>query len=198
MGSSSIEAEKHREVPEAPPEPLRFEDVYDTQFPFVWRAAQSLGVPEAALDDVVQEVFLVVYRRLEEFEGRAALTTWLYEVVLRVSRDFRRTQRRRAPHMLHAEGPADPDTLAASPDEGPHEHAAHKEAARVLCTLLDQLDDDKREVFVLAELEQAPASAIADALGVPVNTVYSRLRLARQAFDDALARHTARDQWRLR
>ena len=90
------------------------------------------------------------------------------------------------------------DSSHTHDDEGPHELAARSEGRRVLEHLLDALDDDKREVFVLAELEQMSAPEIAEALEMNLNTVYSRLRVARQEFDEALARHRARDGRRTR
>jgi RNA polymerase sigma-70 factor (ECF subfamily) len=177
---------------------LSFDHVYEENFAFVWRSARRLGVSESALDDVVQEIFLVVHRRLAEFEGRSSLKTWLFGIVLRVVRDHRRSLRRKSPHSVRPEAAVDPDALTDARSASPHESAAKAEAVRVLHRLLDELDDDKREVFVLAELEQVSAPEIAAAIGVNLNTVYSRLRAARQAFEDALARHHARDQWRMR
>src|SRR4051794_16597314 len=77
-----------------------FEEVYEEHFSFVWRAARRLGAPAAAVDDVVQEVFLVVHRRLPEFAGRSSLKTWLFAIVLRVVRDHRRSLRRKSPHHV--------------------------------------------------------------------------------------------------
>ncbi len=168
-----------------------FEDVYRESFSFVWRSAKRLGVRDAALDDVVQEVFVVVHRRLADFEGRSSLKTWLFGITLRVVRDHRRALRRRDPGP-----PVDPDTLGAI--GGPAHDAEKAEAIRLLHALLDQLDDERREIFVMAELEQLPMPEIAEALAINVNTAYARLRLARQEFEQALARHRARDEWRLR
>jgi len=170
---------------------LVFEDVYRESFGFVWRSARRLGVRDAHLDDVVQEVFVVVHRRLADFEGRSSLKTWLFGITLRVVRDHRRSARRRDPGP-----PVDPDTLRAA--GGPAHDAEKAEAVRVLHGLLDQLDDERREVFVMAELEQLPMPEIAEALGINVNTAYARLRIARGEFEQALARHRARDEWRLR
>jgi len=169
-----------------------FEAVYDEYFSFVWRSARRLGVREASIDDVVQEVFLVVHRRLSEFEARSSIKTWLFGIVLRVVRDHRRMIRRKEGHAPL------PDGLADMHAPGPHECLAKAEATRILHELLDQLDDDKREVFVLAELEQLSAPEMADALGENLNTIYSRLRAARRAFDEAVARVRARDAWRQR
>jgi RNA polymerase sigma-70 factor, ECF subfamily len=176
------------------PDAASFEDVYEQHVTFVWRSARRLGVAESAIDDVVQEIFFVVHRRLAEFEGRSSLKTWLFAIVLRVVRDHRRSLRRKSPHL--AQGPTDPDTLTDRAS-GPHEAVAKSEALRVLHELLDTLDDEKREVFVLAELEQLPAPDIAEATGVNVNTIYTRLRAARKDFNTALERHRMRDEWRL-
>lgn len=173
------------------PEVHAFEEIYREHFPFVWRSAKRLGVPHAALDDVVQEVFVIVHRRLADFEGRSSLRTWLFGIVLRVARDHRRSVRRKDPGT-----PVDPDTVASR--GGPADDAEKAEAVRLLHALLDQLDDDRREVFVMAELEQMTMPEIADTLGINVNTAYARLRLVRQAFEQALARHRARDGWRMR
>lgn len=176
---------------------LTFAQVYEAHFPFLWRTALRLGTPEANVADVVQETFVVVYRHLAEFEHRSSLRTWLFQIVFNVVRAHRRTLRAKQPHALSGELRADPEAVADG-REGPDERAAKAEAARFVNAVLDSLDDDKRAVFVLAELEQMSAPEIAAALGIPLNTVYSRLRLARQEFGEAAARHRAQDQWRSR
>ena len=175
-----------------------FEEVYEANVSYVWRIVARLGVRGAAVEDLTQEVFLVVHRKLAEFEGRSSLRTWLFQIVRRVVHDHRRTCRRKDPQALSPEPPLDLEGVPDDPGAGPHDSAAKAEAVRLLYELLDKLDDDKREVFVLAELEQMPAPEIGEALGLGVNTVYSRLRLAREAFNLALARHHARDAWRCR
>jgi RNA polymerase sigma-70 factor (ECF subfamily) len=176
------------------PVPLRLEldDIYRDHFAFVWRSAKRLGVYDAALDDVVQEVFVIVHRRLAEFEGRSSLRTWLFGITLRVARDHRRSTARKNP-----EGTVDPDTLRAT-SPTPSESMEKTEAVRLLYAILDEMDDERREVFVMAELEQMPMPEIADALAINVNTAHARLRAARLSFEAALERHRARDEWRLR
>jgi RNA polymerase sigma-70 factor (ECF subfamily) len=166
---------------------LVFDAVYREHFAFVWRAAKRLGVGDGSLDDVVQEVFVVVHRRLGDFEGRSSVKTWLFGIALRIVRDHRRAARRRP-----VEPAVDVDTLESTAS-GPAEHAEKAEAVRVLHTLLDQLADERREVFVMADLEQLTMPEIAETLAINVNTAYARLRLARQEFEQALARHRARD-----
>lgn len=170
-----------------------FAEVYEEHFAFTWRTAKHLGAPDAHIDDVIQETFVIVHRRLSSFEGRSSIKTWLFGIVANVVR----AQRRRVRGQSRDGDIADPEGVA-DPAAGPHERAARAEAARVVDDLLESLDEDKRAVFVLAELEQMSAPDIATALDVPLNTVYSRLRLARETFAAAAARHRARDEWRTR
>ena len=158
-----------------------FNEVYETYFDYVWRSARRLGAVEATLDDVVQDVFMAVHRRLGDFEGRSSIKTWLFGITLRVVRDHRRTARRKPTQPMLAE-PEDIDGGT------PHEAALRAQAARLLYDLLDGLDDDKREVFVLMELEQMTAPEVGNLLGLNVNTVYGRIRAARREFEQGVAR----------
>jgi len=176
-----------------PAAPLTFQEVYDGNVDYVWKTVCRLGVHGPAVEDAVQEVFVVVHRKLASFEGRSSMRTWLFQIARRVVHDLRRTIRRKEPHPGPNEPAPDLGTVAADESASPDASARRSEAARVLYELLDKLDTDKREVFVLAELEQLAAPKIAKVLGINVNTVYSRLRLAREAFNLALARHHARD-----
>jgi RNA polymerase sigma-70 factor (ECF subfamily) len=190
-------------VPEAPTSATTetFRDFYHAHVEFVWRGARRLGVDDAAVDDVVQHVFLVAYRRFPEFRlddfpgGRGSIKAWVFAILVRVVREYRRTTRRKSPHVNLPH--TDPETLADSRHLGPHEALAKAEAARLVQRLLEELDDEKREVFVLAELEQLTAVEIAEALGVNASTVSSRLRAARRDFERAAERYRRRDTWRL-
>ncbi|MET0284765.1 MAG: sigma-70 family RNA polymerase sigma factor [Polyangiales bacterium] len=174
----------------ATPTPV-FADVYEQHFEFVWRSARRLGVPEASLDDVVQDVFVTVYRRLPDFEGRSQVKTWVFGILRNTVNDLRRSQRRKPTEALTAE-PIDHSA------NGPQEAFAREQGARLLHAVLTELEDDLRDVFVLSELEQMSAPEVATALSVNVNTVYSRLRAARRDFDAALKRLRTRDEWRTR
>lgn len=197
-GGADPPAERAQGAPavEAAAATVSFDDLYDEHLPFVWRSLRRLGVREACLDDAAQEVFLVVHRRLPEFEGRSSMKTWLFGILLRVARTFRRTAQRLPP----AEAPlAEDDEGAADPQAPmPDEHAARSEAMRALEELLDEVGEEKREVFVLAELEQMTAPEIAEATGIGLSNVYGRLRAARREFEQAVARRRARDGWRHR
>ncbi len=163
-----------------------FDDLYEAQVDFVWRSARRLGVDEGSLDDVVQQVFLVVHRRLAEFEGRSSTKTWLFSILLNAVREHKRALRRKSPH--HDAGPTDPDTLVDPLVANNPERALERaEASRVIDTLLEPLEGDKRVVFVMAELEQMSPAEIARATGLDVKTIYARLRAARIDFERAAA-----------
>ena len=171
-----------------------FPTIYDDNVDFVWRSLRRLGVMDTAVDDALQEVFVVVHRRLPEFERRAAVRTWLFGICMHVARTDRRRRRRREPPGVQI----DDDILPGPHHEGPDARVENAQGVQLVHQLLDELDDDKRAVFVLAELEQMSTFEIAEALGVKRNTVASRLRAARQEFEQAVGRHRARDRWRTR
>lgn len=158
-----------------------FDELYDRFAPFVWRTLRGFGVARDDLDDAVQDVFVIVHQRLGEFEGRSSLRTWICSITLGVARNaYRKTRRRDS-------------ALGTLPPAAPTEAAAGRlEAIDLVNTVLAELDEDQRLVFILAELERLTAPEISETLKVNVNTVYSRLRLARAAFDAALARHGGR------
>jgi RNA polymerase sigma-70 factor (ECF subfamily) len=163
-----------------------FEQLYEQQLDFVCRSVRRLGVDEGSVDDVVQQVFIVVHRRLTEFEGRSSIKTWLFSILLHAVRAWKRTQRRKSPHR--DSGATDPDTLVDTQVANNPERALERaEASRMIEDLLESLDGDKRVVFVMAELEQMTATEITEATGMDAKTVYSRLRAARTDFERAAA-----------
>jgi RNA polymerase sigma-70 factor (ECF subfamily) len=173
----------------ARPETLTFDRVYEAHFAFVWRTARRLGVAESDVSDIVQEVFLVVHRRLEEFEQRGSVKTWLFGILRRVVSDYRRTLRRK-PSLVGKSEAIEPDAWSCGRNT-PAQNAEQNEAMRLVTRLLEELDEDKREAFVLAELEQMTTSEVADALDLNPNTAASRIRAGRAAFEAALERHEA-------
>jgi RNA polymerase sigma-70 factor (ECF subfamily) len=160
---------------------LDFEQIYDKYFGFAWSNLRRFGVRDRHLEDAVQDLFLVVHRRLGEFEGRSSLRTWLAGIAWRVASDYRRHESRKGGVEALT------DTFAAKTHD-PHGMAVHAEAMRQLDQILRQLDDDKRVVFVLTELEEMSVPEIAEAIGVNLNTVYARLRAARKSFNEELER----------
>ncbi len=165
-----------------------FEAVYDEQAEFVWRSIRRLGVDAAGADDVLQQVFLVVHRRMAEFVPGSSMRAWLSGILLRVVQEHRRSLRRKSPHLR---GAVPEDDLAQVVDgsvrANPERGASQREASRIIGELLETLDDDKRAVFVLADLEQMTAVEIGEALGMDAPAVYSRLRAARTDFERAAA-----------
>jgi RNA polymerase sigma-70 factor (ECF subfamily) len=170
-------------------ETLTFDGVYESHFAFVWRTARRLGVAESDVSDIVQEVFLVVHRRLEEFEQRGSVKTWLFGIMRRVVSDYRRTLRRK-PSLVGKAEAIEPDAWKSGGNT-PAENAEQNEAMRLVTRLLEELDDDKREAFVLAELEEMTTAEVALALDLNPNTAASRIRAGRAAFEAALGRHEA-------
>ena len=158
-------------------------DAYRTYFRYVFALLGRLGVPAASIDDVVQEVFLVLHRRRDEFRNDSSVRTWLHGIALHTARRHRARIRR-------AEQPP-PDLPAPSTPRDPESAASTSQELELLDRLLAALGDEQREVFVLAEIAELPAPEIAELLGVKLNTVYSRLRLARARVRETLDRMSA-------
>jgi RNA polymerase sigma-70 factor, ECF subfamily len=174
------------------PDFAAFEEIYKEHFAFVWRSLRRLGVPESDVSDAAQDVFLVVHRRLDEFEGRSKMTTWLYGICLRVARD-----RKRLAHNRRRSDDDSPLDEAVDENVDVAGEAERRQGIRLLQALLDMLSEDQREVFAMYELEGYGGEFIADQLKIPIGTVHSRLRLAREAFERNLKRLQARDRFRL-
>jgi RNA polymerase sigma-70 factor, ECF subfamily len=168
-------------------EPLDLSAVYEAHFRFVWRCLRSLGVHDAHVDDALQDVFVVTARKLADFDGGAQLRTWLYAIALRIARKYRE-RLRREPVSLEGARDSQPELMLAATAEGA---ALHNEQLALAHAILETLSDEQREVFVLARVEQMSAPEIASVVGVPLNTVYSRLRAARLAFEAEVLRRKA-------
>jgi RNA polymerase sigma-70 factor (ECF subfamily) len=168
---------------------LTLRGIYDEHFHFVWRSLRRLGVREADVPDAVQDVFLVVHRKLAEFEGRSKVTTWLFGIALRVARDRQK--------LAHVRRHVDDEQAVLDYVDDQADVAAHAErrqAAAILESILDDLPLEQRVVFTMFELEGLGGEAIAELLEIPLGTVYSRLRLGREAFQRGVARVRAREQ----
>jgi RNA polymerase sigma-70 factor (ECF subfamily) len=158
---------------------LDFDDVYRDHVGFVWRNLRRFGVAEAELEDVAHEVFLVVHRRLPEFDGRSAVTTWLYVIARGVACNRRRSERRRLRRLEHV------PELPPPPDPG--DHVARSEAAAAVERFLVTLTPEQRAAFELCDIEGMRAGEVGEVLGVNINTVYTRLRAARLRFNEFVA-----------
>ena len=170
---------------------LTFSAIYTAYFDFVWSSVRRLGVGDEAVDDVVQEVFVTIHSRLHTIQQPESLRSWVYGVTRRTVSGYHRARKAKSAHGVEV-GVVDETFPAAQLT--PFEETEQKDQLQLLAKLLLELDETKREVFVLAELEEMTAPEIAQALEIPLNTAYSRLRAARQAFEQALARHAARER----
>ncbi len=175
-----MQAAVHQPLPEAPRPALDVATVFRENLPFAFRALRRLGVAEADIDDVCQEVFVVVMRRLADFEGRSQVRTWIYGICARTASDYRK----RAPRRREVLTDTPPERVEP---KGPHEYATESEARDLLDRILAQLDDDKRAVFVLYEIEELPMAEVAQALECPLQTAYSRLHAARKRVQELAA-----------
>ena len=179
-------------VPSPAERERQFRGVYDAHVAFVWRNLRRLGVMDRDVEDKCQEVFVVAHRRWAEFSDRGhGPRAWLFQIVLRVASDARRHRRRH---------PVDPDGGVAQDRESidaPQAAAlARQQALDLLDRALASIEMGRRAVLVLHEIEQMTAPEIARTLEIPLNTVYSRLRVARIELDAELARLSSADRQR--
>jgi RNA polymerase sigma-70 factor (ECF subfamily) len=144
-------------------------------------------VREADIEDVCQEVFIVVHRKLADFEARSSPKTWIYGIAVRTASDYRK----RASHVREIVTDSPPDEVSR---DDPHDALSAQQARATLDRLLDQLDEDKRAVFVLYEIEELPMNEVARALGCPLQTAYSRLHAARSKIEEGSRRLRERRQ----
>jgi RNA polymerase sigma-70 factor (ECF subfamily) len=164
---------------------------------FVWRSLAHLGVMDEWIDDAVQDVFVIAHRRRDAFDGRAPVRHWLYGIARNIALKYRERRARAATReSAHVEPPSWPRCGQAVATSGEAE-LSRVEAASFVERFLATLDPDQRAVFVLADIEGHSAAEIAALVGSNVNTVYSRLRLARRRFEQAVAtrRQEERESW---
>jgi RNA polymerase sigma-70 factor (ECF subfamily) len=159
-----------------------FRALYESHLDFVWRNLRRLGVEQADVEDRAQEVFVVAHRRFDEFEDRGrGPRAWLFQIVLRVASDARRHRRR---HPEYPDGGDACDRISVEPPQA--QAMARRDILAKLDAALSVLDLDRRAVLVLHEIEEMTAPEIAQVLSIPLNTVYSRLRVAREKLEMAL------------
>jgi RNA polymerase sigma-70 factor (ECF subfamily) len=164
---------------------IDFDAVVTEHGPYVWRVLRRLGVRPSDIEDVWQETFIVVHRKLGAFEGRSQLRTWLSAIALRVASDYRnRAHFRRE----HATEDVPDDATAASQ----HDDLVDQERRALLDRLMNELKPEQREVIVLYEFAELPMQEVAEALGCPLQTAYSRLHAGRRALEQAARREAAR------
>ena len=163
-----------------PEQQLTSKALFEQHCAFVWRVLRRLGVREADIADVCQDVFVAVHRQLPRFEGRSKPSTWIYGIARRRAASYRALARHRREQLsaLDVEPPTPSgDQLGADPERA--------RLRRELDQLLEQLDDDKREVFVLYEIEGLDMPEVVAIVGCPLQTGYSRLHAARKRLREA-------------
>jgi RNA polymerase sigma-70 factor (ECF subfamily) len=163
---------------------VSFETVYDAHFHDVERWLRALGVPASEREDMAQEVFIVVERKLGAFDGRH-LKAWLYRIAANTASDFRRRSwfrnffsRRETPLF---------DDAAIDGAATPVEHVLQRERVAQVSRVLSAMSEKRRVAFVLFEIEGQSCDEIAEALGIPVATVWTRLHHARREFRERVA-----------
>ena len=157
---------------------------YREHYRFVWRVVRRLGVPDASVDDAVQEVFVVVHRRQNELDWSGSHRGLLYGIARKVAARTRKKATRTAPH-LH---------VVPRDTNDPQRRIEVEEAAAVVRDALDAMDEDKRMAFLLVDVEGMSVPEVAECHEINVNTAYARLRAARQQIKKAIARHRAREE----
>ena len=169
-------AGRHGPPPVASPAewPLSPESLYRAELPYVWHSLRRLGVRGADLEDLTQEVFLRAFRDLDRYDPTRPLRPWLFVIAYRLAADRRQLSRQRCEVAEERE--------AVDPVPGPEARLETKEAQALILRALEAVAPDRRAVFVLHELNGHTMPELADALELPLNTAYSRLRLARAEF----------------
>ncbi len=170
-------------APATPAPVAAFDEVYRAHVGVVWRALSGLGVRGADVHDACQEVFVVVHRRLPEFDGRHKVSTWIHAICVKVALAFRRRASTRR-EVLVDEAPE------AAAQGTPEQALDARQSMAALGRILDVLDDDKRAVFVLYELQEMSMREVAEAVDCPLQTAYSRYNAARRLLDQAVAART--------
>jgi RNA polymerase sigma-70 factor (ECF subfamily) len=167
------------------PVPPDFRRLFDAHFDYVWHVLRRLGVDPNDLEDLTHDVFLTVYRKLDTFDPSRPLRPWLFGFAFRIASDHRRLGRHRRERLGEPPDTRDPAPTAL-------DHAVTDELVGIARSALDALELERRAVFILHELDECPVPEVARTLGSPLNTAYSRLRLARADLRTAVHRLRAR------
>lgn len=164
-----------------PPGELVFADVFRENVPFAWRCLRRLGVGPGDVEDVCQEVFIVLHRKLPDFDRRASVRAFIYGICVRKASDHRKLARNRKEQVT-----SDLPEAGVEADQG--ERVDRDRALARLDRALGELDDDKRATFVLYEIEGLAMAEVASVMGCPLQTAYSRLAAARKHVEASLGR----------
>jgi RNA polymerase sigma-70 factor (ECF subfamily) len=164
-----------------PAETLDFDQIYETEFGYVWNCLRRLGIQESDLPDLTHEVFLRVFGALSQYDRDRPLRPWLFGVCLRTASDFRRLARHR-----REVGSSSADM--ADNGSGAEQQVGEAEDRRLVIAALQEVRLERRAVLVMHNIDGLTVPEISEALGVPLNTVYSRLRRGLADFTVAVRR----------
>jgi RNA polymerase sigma-70 factor (ECF subfamily) len=170
----------------AEPVPLDFHAVYDAEFGYVFRSLRRLGIMDHDIEDLAHDVFLAVYRRWAEYDPARAVRPWLFGFAYRIASDHRRLSR-------HRHEKSGVPTEAVDGAQLADEQLAAEQTRSAVLAALDTMDFDRRAILVMHDVDGHPVPEIARALLIPLNTAYSRLRLARRDFEFAIRRGSAKE-----
>jgi RNA polymerase sigma-70 factor, ECF subfamily len=185
LNSPQFEAMEPARIHEPPVEAItqrpNFTTIFDQHFDYVWFTLKRFGVAERDLEDVAHETFIHVFQQLDRYDASRPIRPWLFGFAYRKAADYRRLARHRVERLAEPSDQADQTPSAA-------ERAASRQTLDRVWEALQQLELDRRAVFVLHDVEGYSIPEVADALSIPLNTAYSRLRLAREQFAKAVQR----------
>lgn len=159
----------------------RFDQLFEAEFAYMWRSLARLGVPPRDLEDVTHDAFMEVYRRLDSYDPSRPMRPWLFAFAFRIASDYRRLARHRV-EVMGADVEREDGTPSAD------ELLQAKETRALVERAVMKIAEDRRAVFILHDLDEVPIPEVARVLDLPVNTTYSRLRLAREEFREAIRR----------
>jgi RNA polymerase sigma-70 factor, ECF subfamily len=165
------------------PAPLAFERIYDAHLDYVWNSLRRLGIPTADVEDLTQDVFMKVYHAFHDYDSARPMKPWLFGFCFRVASDYRK-------HVFHDREMGVADLEAADAGKNPEEEVALREQRTLALRALAEVEIERRAVLVMHDFNGHSIPEIVDVLGVPLNTLYSRLRLARAEFEAAVLRLT--------
>lgn len=179
----NFDPDERDEIAPGPRAVPSFRAIFETHSAWMWNALRRLGVHERDLEDVAHEVFITVHRRLGDYDPQRPLRPWLFGIALRTAMRYRELAR----HRREVIG-GDREVACEQPSVEDRIEAA--QARRLVAAALESIEIHRRAVFVMHEIDGEPIPAVAEALHVPLNTAYSRLRLARADFRAAILRLT--------
>lgn len=171
----------------AAPERPSFQAIFQNEFAYVCRSLLRFGVPRSDVDDVAHDVFVAVHSRLADFDPTRPLRPWLFAFAARLAAKYRE-------RAIRFGRPREDAHEIMDPTPNPDEQLQTTQSRSLVLAALESIEESRRAVFILHELDGQSMPDIAAALEIPLNTAYSRLRLARDEFRAAVARIRLREE----